>query len=314
MLLATAGVVLGLTLLTYASDQFVIGAARVAAALRISPIVIGAVVIGFGTSAPEIVVSGLAAGRGQVDLGVGNIIGSNIANLTLVLGVAALVAPITVRSSTLKREAPLSLAAVITFAVLIQGGLHVIDGVILTIVLVGALTVILVSARGGDPALAGEVTEYLTEAKPPLRRESTRTVLALIAVVIAAQVLVVSATEIARTLGLAEGFVGVTIVAIGTSLPELATAVQAARRRETDLIIGNLLGSNLFNAGAVGSIVAFAGPSVALDPSLTGLAALLMVGIGVVAMIFMISGTRVARSEGFVLLVGYLVALPLLGQ
>lgn len=313
MLLAIAGVVLGLILLTYASDQFVVGAARVAAALRISTIVIGAVVIGFGTSAPEIVVSGLAAGRGQVDLAVGNIIGSNIANLTLVLGVAALVAPISVRSSTLKREAPLSLAAVVSFAILIQGGLGVVDGIILTVVLIGALAIILVSARRGDPALAGEVAEYLTEARPPLRRELTRTVLALIAVMIAAQVLVVSATEIAQTLGLAEGFVGVTIVAIGTSLPELATAVQAARRQETDLIIGNLLGSNLFNAGAVGSIVAFTGPSVALDPSLAGLAALLMVGIAFIAMIFMISGTRVARSEGVVLLIGYLVAVPLLG-
>ncbi len=313
MLLAIAGVVLGLILLTYASDQFVVGAARVAAALRISAIVIGAVVIGFGTSAPEIVVSGLAAGRGQVDLAVGNIIGSNIANLTLVLGVAALVAPIAVRSSTLKREAPLSLAAVITFAIMIQGGLGVIDGIILAVVLVGSLAIILVSARGGDQALAGEVAEYLTEARPPLRRELTRTVIALIAVIVAAQVLVISATEIAQTLGLAEGFVGVTIVAIGTSLPELATAVQAARRRETDLIIGNLLGSNLFNAGAVGSIVAFAGPSVALDPSLVGPAALLMVGIGFVAMVFMISGTRVARSEGIVLLVAYLVAVPFLG-
>ncbi|TVR28832.1 MAG: sodium:calcium antiporter [Nitriliruptor sp.] len=314
MLLAIAGVLLGLLLLTYAADQFVVGAARVAAALRISTIVIGAVVIGFGTSAPELVVSGLAAGRGQVDLAVGNIIGSNIANLTLVLGVAAMVAPIVVRSSTLKREAPLSLAAVVAFALLIQGGLSVLDGAILAIVLVGALTVIIVAARGGDPVLANEVSEYLTEAKPPLRRELTRTVLALIAVIVAAQVLVVSATDIARTLGLAEGFVGVTIVAIGTSLPELATAVQAARRRETDLIIGNLLGSNLFNAGAVGSVVAFAGPSVALDPSLAGLAALLMVGIGVIAMIFMISGARVARSEGIVLLVGYLVALPFLGR
>ena len=314
MLLAIAGVVLGLLLLTYASDQFVVGAARVAAALRISAIVIGAVIIGFGTSAPELVVSGLAASRGQVDLAVGNVIGSNIANLTLVLGVAALVAPIAVRSSTLKREAPLSLAAVVVFAILIQGGLGVVDGVILAVVLVGALAIIMLSARRGDAVLTAEVKEYLTEGLPPLRRELIRTVLALIAVILAAQVLVVSATEIARTLGLAEGFVGVTIVAIGTSLPELATAVQAARRHETDLIIGNLLGSNLFNAGAVGSVVAFAGPSVALDPTLAGLAALLMVGIGLIAMIFMISGTRVARSEGIVLLVGYLVAVPFLGR
>src|SRR5690606_28960718 len=128
-----------------------------------------------------------------------------------------------------------------------------------------ALAIVLLSARQGDPSLEGEVGEYLTEDAPPLGREVLRTVLGLAGVVAAAQVLVVAASSIATRLGLAEGFVGVTIVAIGTSLPELATALQAARRGEADLIVGNLLGSNLFNAGAVGAVIAFAGPDRLID-------------------------------------------------
>lgn len=312
MLLATLGVLFGLGLLTVAADQFVVGATRVAARLRLSTIVIGALVIGFGTSAPEIVVSGLAAGRGQMDLAAGNVIGSNVANLTLVLGTAALIAPIAVRSRTLKREAPLSLAAVVLFAILLQGGLTVVDGAILGIVLVGSLAFIILSARGGDPDLESEVGEFLTEKIPTLPVEVARTLLALVAVLASAQILVTSASTIAEELGVAEGFIGLTVVAIGTSLPELATAIQAARRKETDLIVGNLLGSNLFNATAVGTVIALVGPSRAVSASLAGPATWVMVGVATIAFVFMVTGTRVARLEGAVLLVGYLVVLPLL--
>ena len=312
MFLAILGVVLGLALLTFAADQFVVGATRVAATLRLSTVVIGALVIGFGTSAPEIVVSGLAAGRGQMDLAAGNVIGSNVANLTLVLGAAALVGPIVVHSRTLKREAPLSLAAVALFGLLLQGGLSLLDGVLLGLALVGSLVLVLMSARGGDPDLESEVGEYLTTALPPLRIEATRTLLALVGVVVSAQILVVSAGDIAARFGISEGFVGFTIVAIGTSLPELATALQAARRQETDLIVGNLLGSNLFNATAVGTVIAFAGPSRPVSAALAGPATWLMVGVAAVTFVFMITGRRVARSEGVVLLLAYLAVLPLL--
>jgi cation:H+ antiporter len=312
MLLATFGVLLGLALLTFAADQFVVGATRVAATLRLSTIVIGAVVIGFGTSAPEIVVSGLAAARGQMDLAAGNVIGSNVANLTLVLGAAALVAPIRVRSRVLRREAPLSFAAVGLFALLLQGGLSLIDGVLLGIGLIAALAIIYLSARGGDPDLESEVSEYLTTAAPPLRTEVVRTILGLIGVLVSAQVLVVSASTIAAELGVDEGFIGLTVVAIGTSLPELATALQAARRRETDLIVGNLLGSNLFNATAVGTVIAFAGPSHPVAAVLAGPATLVMLGVAAIAVVFMTTGARVARSEGALLLIGYVVILPFL--
>jgi cation:H+ antiporter len=312
MALSVLGIVLGLAVLTYASDQFVVGAARVARNLRLSPILIGAVVIGFGTSAPEMLVSGIAGAQGSLDIGVGNIIGSNVANLSLVLGVAALITPIVVRSPVLKREAPIALGATLLFAIVVQGGLAGGEAVILTVALVIGLTLIIAGARrGGDDSMTAEVEGFLA-AEVSTGREVVRTLLGLAFTLGAAKVLVDAAVDIASQLGLAEGFVGLTIVAIGTSLPELATAVQAARKGETDLIVGNLLGSNLFNAGAVGAVAGFAGPGLLQDPGLTGLAVYLMVGVAVLATIFMVTGRRVARPEGAALLLLYAGAVPFL--
>ncbi len=314
MLPSLLGIVVGLVLLTYAADHFVMGAARTSSALKMSPVVIGAVVIGFGTSAPEMVVSGIAASSGELDIAVGNVIGSNVANLSLVLGAAALVATITVASETLRREAPLSLAAVLLFAAMVQGGLSRVEGVILLVTLVGALGYILVSSRGGDnEELTDEVAEYLDEENPPaVRKEIGRAVLGLLGTLAAAQILVSSATTIAEGMGLAKGFVGLTIVAIGTSLPELATSMQAARKNETDLIVGNLLGSNLFNSLAVGGLAGLLGPGSLEDPGLAGLAVVLMTVVAVGATFAMATGRRVTKGEGLALLTVYVVMVPLL--
>ena len=310
LLAGTAGVVL----LAYASDQFVIGAARAATLLRLSPIVIGAVVIGFGTSAPELLVSALAAGQGTLDVAVGNVVGSNIANLSLVLGAAALFTPIAVSATVLRREAPLSFATVALFALLVQGGLGLAEGAVLLAALAGGLWLILRSAREDDPTLTGEVEDFLAPGVPSRRRESIRIVVGLAGTLAGAQLLVWAATTLAAELGLAEGFVGLTIVAIGTSLPELATAVQAARKAETGLIVGNLLGSNLFNSTMVAGTAALIGPGIPLDPTLTGLATILMVVVAALATTAMATGHRVLRWEGALLLVGYLAVLPLLAN
>lgn len=314
MILSLAGIVGGLVLLTWAADHFVLGAARTSARLSISPVVIGAVVIGFGTSAPEMVVSGIAAGRGQLDIAVGNIVGSNVANLTLVLGVAALAGTITVASRTLRREAPLSLASVVLFAVLVQDGLTRLEGIFLAAMLAVALIHLLRSARAeGNEELSEEVTEFLDEAEEVrVGREVSRALLGLLGTLVAAQVLVVSATDIALRFGLKEGFVGLTIVAIGTSLPELATSLQAARKGETDLIVGNLLGSNLFNSLAVAGIAGIVGPGALGDPKLAGLGTVLMVSVAALAAVFMATGRRVTRNEGVTLVALYVVMVPLL--
>jgi cation:H+ antiporter len=313
MLLAVLGVVLGLAALTYAADQFVVGAARLAAVLRLSTVVIGAVVIGFGTSAPELVVSALASAQGSLDIAVGNIVGSNVANLTLVLGVAALATPIVVHSKVLKREAPISLLSVIAFAILVQGGLSHVEGTILAVLLVVSLAlIILASRRDAEDELGAEVAEFLDDQPPSTGKESLRTLLGLIGTLAAAQLLVLSATTIAEELGLSQGFIGLTVVAVGTSLPELATAVQAARKDETDLIVGNLLGSNLFNSAAVGATAAFAGAGQVADVTITGRGVTLMVTVAVVATAFMITGRQVQRLEGALLLAAYVVTVPLL--
>lgn len=307
------GIVAGLVLLTVSADQFVLGAARVAAALRLSAVVIGAVVIGFGTSAPEMVVSGLAAADGSLDIAVGNIIGSNVANLALVLGVSSMVTPILVGSTTIRREAPLSLGAVLVFAGLVQGGLTRIEGGVLGLLLTGALGYIIVAARQeADDELTAEVEVYLDDDALHPGREWLRTGLGLVGTLVAAQVLVYCATELAATVGMKEGFVGVTIVAIGTSLPELATSLQAVRKDETDLIIGNLLGSNIFNSLAVGAVAGLVGPGPVGDATLTSLGVLLMVAIAIGTTIAMLTARRVVRWEGAALLTTYIAVLPLL--
>ena len=313
MLWSLLGIVVGLAVLAYAADQFVMGAARIAARLRLSTVVIGAVVVGFGTSAPEMVVSGLAAAQGSLDISIGNIVGSNIANLTLVLGAAALVVPIVVGSPTIRREVPLSLVAMITLALVVQNGLTTVEGIGLLIALVVFLTWIIVSSRGGDEELSAEVEDLLTGEPAPLPPEVLRTLLGLAFTVGAAQLLVTSAVAIAERFGVDQGFVGLTLVAIGTSLPELATSMQAARRRDTDLIIGNLLGSNIFNSLAVAGVAALvAAPGQSPDPTLTGRAIVVMLATGALATFAMTSGRRVVRYEGALLLIVWMATLPLL--
>ncbi|MEX0705024.1 MAG: calcium/sodium antiporter [Nitriliruptoraceae bacterium] len=312
VLIQIAGIVAGLILLSYAADQFVVGAARLAVALRMSAIAIGAVVIGFGTSAPELLVSAIAASRGSVDIAVGNVVGSNLANMTLVLGTAALITPIATTSGVLKREAPLSVASVVVFAVLIQGTFGVLQGAVLALVLTGSLAIVLRSSRDDPSELPEQVEGWVATRTPDTRREIARTVISLLVTLGAAHLLIVSATGLASSMGISEGFVGVTIVAIGTSLPELATAIQAARRNQTDLLVGNLLGSNLFNAGAVGATIAFIGRAPVTDPMLVGPASLAMLGAVFLSFVFLVTGARVVRWEGLTLLALYAATLPML--
>lgn len=312
MLLAIAGTIAGLVLLSYAADQFVIGAARMATALRISAVVVGAVVIGFGTSAPELLVSGIAAWRGAGDLAIGNVAGSNIANVTLVLGVAALITPVATTSGVLKREAPLAVGTTILFALLVPGGLDKADGALLATAMIVSLGIIIWFAREDPSELGDQVGAFVATAYPDRRRETLRTVIGLIGTIAGAHLLVSSATTIATELGIAEGLIGLTVVAVGTSLPELATAIQAARRGETDLIVGNLLGSNLFNAGAVGAVVGLAGPDMLDDPGAMRRAVVYMVIAALISLVFMITRARVVRWEGALLLAAYAVAMPLL--
>lgn len=316
MVIASLAVFGGLALLTVSADRFVAGAARLSFSLRISPVVVGAVVIGFGTSLPELVVSALAAAQGSLDIAVGNIIGSNVANLTLVLGVAALITPVAVASPTLRREAPLSTISVLLFAGLLYWGrgLGDIEATILALAIAGAVWVMVRSARAEPNELGAQTSEYVEggRASISIRWESLWTVAGLLGTLLGAQAIVWGARVIATEFGLAEAFIGFTLVAVGTSLPELVTSIQAARRREAELIVGNLLGSNIMNSLLVGGFTGLFGADVLADPGLAGWPNLLMVAVAVTAAIMMVTGRRVARLEGAVLLAAYVLAIPLL--
>ncbi len=318
LLLAAAGLVL----LAVAADQLVIGAARVAERARVSSVAIGVLVIGLGTSAPEFLVSGLAAARGDLGLAVANMAGSNVLNLTLVLGIAALIRPVTVRAAVIRREAPLTVASMLVFAVAVGVGIGRVAGIALAAVLLIALWVLMRS--GEDPVLAAEIAEFTEEAaEAGERRPSRRTVAdalraagGLAGVLLGAQILVTNAVVIAAGLGVSQTLIGFTLVAGGTSLPELVTAAQAQRRGESDLLVGNLLGSNLFNSLGGGAVIGLAAagpvsPAGPHGPIRVGVL-VVMVAVGVLGWAMVRRGHRVTRGEGAVLLVIYAGTVPLL--
>jgi cation:H+ antiporter len=313
VLLSILLALLGLGLLTVAADHLVVGAGRLATRLRVAPVVVGVVVIGLGTSAPEFLVSGLAATAGDVDLAAGNLVGSNVLNLTLILGVAAIVSPIVVRSTVVRREAPLSVAAVGLFAGMALLGLGAVTGAVLAVAGVFALLILVrLARRASDRELPDEVTEFLDDQpQPTVWIETVRTVLGMAGTLAGAQLLVANAAEIATRLAVPQVIVGFTLVAVGTSLPELVTAIQAQRRGESDLLIGNLLGSNLFNALIGGAVVGLAAGNT--DASGLGAPILVaMVMVSLLAWALLFRGYRVSRPEAAVLLAAYLLALPLL--
>jgi len=312
VLLLIVGALIGLALLTVAADQLVLGSGRLAAGWGISPVVVGVVVIGIGTSAPEFVVSGLAAAAGNPGLALGNLVGSNIINVTLILGIAGLVAPIAVRSSVARREAPLTVLAVTVLAALAVLGLGRIAGVVLLVLTVAAVVLLIRFSREqpADP-LAGEVSEFL-EPPPPSHRpviEVVRAAAGLAGTLAGAELVVVTATGAADRLGVPAGVIGLTVVAFGTSLPELVTAIQAQRRGEGDLLIGNLLGSNLFNSLAGGAIVGLAERAGPVRMAVAAPAVMIAVNLLVWLLLRRRPGT--GRIAAGLLLATYLITLPL---
>lgn len=260
-----AAVVIGLAALVWGADRFVLGASATARSAGISPLLIGLVIIGFGTSAPEILVATLASLQGNPALGIGNAIGSNIANIALIVGIAALIRPLTSGSSILRRELPLLFAATALAGLLmLDGGLGRFEGVLLLTGLIAVTYLLARQARETPPAddpLATGLTEQLPPAMP-LRTALAWTGIGLVVLLISSHALVWGAVNIAHALGISELIIGLTVVAIGTSLPELATAIASALRREHELLLGNIIGSNLFNTLAVLGLPALLHPSV----------------------------------------------------
>jgi cation:H+ antiporter len=307
--IAVLALIVGVALLAWASDQFVIGAARIAVIRNVAPLVVGVIIVGFGTSSPELLVSASAAARGEPEIAIGNIVGSNIANLTLILGIGVLLLPLVVDSKTVRREAPLTVAAMATFLLFVQDGLNLVEGIVMLVAMAAALVAVM--QRAPRDELGVEAVEFAGPGHR-LGTEIVRTLLGLAGTLGGAQLLLWGAVDLADRAGLGKGFVGATLVAVGTSLPELVTVIQSARRGEGDLILGNLLGSNMFNALVVGGVVGIIGTGAFDAPRLTILASTAAVVIAISAWLMMQTGRRITRGEGAILVVAYLVLVPFL--
>ena len=316
MLIDIAVISIGLAALVWSADRFVTGAAAIANNLGVSALLIGLTIVGFGTSAPEILVSGTASLEGNPGLAIGNAIGSNIANIALILGITALVAPLKVHSGVLKQEYPILLGvSLITFALMWDGSLDESDGMILLVLLVLVLLWMVRTAKSGkaDEPLAAEF-----EAEIP-KEISTRMavvwlVVGLLVLLISSRMLVWGATNIAVALGVSDLVIGLTIVALGTSLPELAAAIAGSMKGEDDIAIGNVIGSNIYNLLAVLSLPGIIAPG-AFDSMV--LVRDLPVMLGLTLMLYFVahgfgSKGRINRPEGVILTLSFIAYQTLL--
>lgn len=305
-----AEVIVGLLLLIWGADRFVHGASATARNLGVAPLMIGLTIVALATSAPEILVSIVAALRGESDLAVGNAIGSNIANIGLVLGAVALIKPIELKSATLRREMPALLAVtLLTIALCLDSYLNRVDGLVL---LTGLVIVIIWLIRLGIRSSSADPLQADFEAEIPANVSTRAAVLWLIfglaILLLGADLLVDGAIDIARAVGVSEIVIGVTLVALATSLPELAVSAVGAYRGEYGLAIGNIVGSNIFNLLAVVGIAATIHPA-ALPPSVLSLHLFVMVAFTLVlfAMTYEYDGRgAITRYEGFALVAAFL--------
>lgn len=308
LLLAFAAIIVGLIVLIWSADRFIDSATICAHHLGISPLVIGIVIVGFGTSAPEMIVSIFAALEGAPQLALGNAFGSNIANIGLIIGVVALLTPFCVASEILRKELPI-LAGVTLIA-----GLPLLDGEVSSgdalALLAGFACLMFWSIKQGsvqaaqqDP-LAVEVTQEIKTQPTQTSKAFFSLIFSLTVLILSSRLLVWGCVDLARAFGVNELLIGLTIVAIGTSLPELAASLAAVRKHEPDIALGNIIGSNLFNMLAVVGITGMVRP-FAFDLGVLYRDWPVMLGLTLVLCWFAWSEQKVTRLEGFCFLVVY---------
>lgn len=315
LIVGLALIALGIALLWVSADPFVVAASRLAHQWGVSPVLIGALVIGFGTSAPELLVSAVSAIRGDLSESVGNVVGSNAANLSLVLGVSALLAPVAGQIRIIKREGIITLLAMgaVTY-VIWDDALARTEGIaLISAMVVASFLLVRWSRRDVERGLMQVEVEGVEAGETyKISRELSVAFFSVIGVVLGAWLLVEGGTNVAEVYGLAGGFVGATIFALGTSLPELVTAIAAARRGANELVIGNLLGSNLFNSLLVIGAAATIGPGLLTERRIAEHA--VMIGIGVLVGLFAITRNRLGRFEGVVLLATFTGFIVIVSQ
>jgi len=311
MLIHSLIIIVGLALLVIGADRFVVGAASIARLLNVPPLIIGLTIVGIATSAPEVLVGSVAALDGKTTLAIGNAVGSNIANIGLVLGFSALVSPMLVKSTTLRREFLYMCAAIgIATVLLLDNYLSRIDGGILILCLLGSMWWIIKLAKSplkSDP-LVGEFKRELDEEQTgSIRKSALLLLLGLVLLLAGAELLVRGSVAIAEAFGISDLVIGLTIVAVGTSLPELAASVMSVIKNEADIAVGNVIGSNMFNMLMVLGVPALIQPAeVSSDVLYRDLPVMIFLSLLMGWMVFIHDRGRFDRIEGGLLFFGFI--------
>ncbi len=320
MILYLLGIIVGFIILVWSADKFVDGAASTAKHLGMPTLLIGILIVGFGTSAPEMVVSAIAAMEGNPGLALGNAIGSNIVNVALILGVTALVSPIVVNSNIVKKEIPILLVIVFIIGyLLLDNTLTLVEGIILLAGFFALIAWSIISAmRNKGDALESDMEEELIEHPMSLKAGIIWLLIGLILLVASSRLLVWGAVGIAHEFGISDLIIGLTIVALGTSLPELAASVMAARKGEHDIAIGNVVGSNMFNILAVIGIATVIAPmnNIPLEVLQRDWIVMLVLTIALLLMSYGFKAKNgvINRIEGTILIVCYIAYNTYLGM
>lgn len=313
MLVFSLALIVGLAILIWSADRFVEGAVSTALHLGMTPMLVGLTVVAFGTSAPELIVSAMAALQGSSNLAVGNAIGSNIANIALVLGLTTLISAIPIKLGILRVELPILLIATsLATLVIMDGAINFDDGLIL----IGLLVISLI-ALAKLSSSSEELPEEIEDASSiPQTKAYLYLFGSILALVLSSRMLVWGASGIATELGVSDLIIGLTIVAIGTSLPELAASIASALKNHHDLALGNIIGSNLFNLLAVMAIPAFISPPVIDQTALLrdyGFMLVLTFGLAILCLVNHLSKRdQIGKIAGITFLSSYIIYLAIL--
>ena len=305
MLLNIFLLILGLTVLTAGAEGLVRGSASLAIRMGLTPLIIGLTVVAFGTSTPELVVSLSASLNNQADIAIGNVVGSNIFNIGIILGTTALLYPVKVNLQVIKHDTPIMIGvSLLSLFLITKGTISRLTGIGLFIML---LAYLYYSIRLARKEVSEDIEKQFQEGVPSRSNSLIRDLLfiggGLLLLVTGSRLLVMSATDIARFMGISEAVIGLTIIAAGTSMPELATSIMAAFRRQPDIAVGNVVGSNIFNILGIMGAASIANPLSATG--ITGLDLWVMVAFSVALLPLLYTDLKLQRWEGGLLLLGY---------
>ncbi|NUM82219.1 calcium/sodium antiporter [bacterium] len=300
----------GLVFLVAGAEMLVKGASRIAAALGISPLVIGLTVVAFGTSAPEMAVSVQSSLEGQADIAIGNVVGSNIFNVLFILGISAIITPLIVQQQLIRLDVPLMIAvSILTYGFAYDGQIQRWEGIVLFLGIVAYTVFLIRQSRKENKEIQAEYAKEFSEKPKPgaIGFQIVLVIAGLALLVVGSDWLVAGAVAIAKLFGVSELIIGLTIIAAGTSLPEVATSIIAAIRGERDIAVGNVVGSNIFNILAVLGLSATVAPqAIPVAPSAISFDIVVMIAVAVACLPIFFTGNIIARWEGFVFLAYYI--------